>query len=100
MAHLNSNSCQELLYTIRPGHDGRRERPLWLLIPDWSVWRPKGPIVGADSLVPDLEKNVFICMCMSVCRHVCWYPWRPEEGVRSLGAGVTGYELPRVGAGN
>lgn len=63
MAHLNSNSCQKLLYTIRPGHDGRRERPLWLLIPDWSVWKPEGPIVGADSLVPDLEK-MYLCVCI------------------------------------
>lgn len=78
----------------------RRERLLWLLTPDWSVQRHEGPIVGADSLVPDLKKNVFMCMCMSVHRCVCGYPWRPEEGVRSLGAGVTGYELPRMGAGN
>lgn len=40
--------------------------------------------------------------CLSVCLSPC-LPclWRPEEGLRSLGTGVTGsYEHRRLGAGN
>lgn len=39
---------------------------------------------------------------MYVCApHVCKYPWRPEEGIISSGAEVTGsWELTDVGATN
>lgn len=38
---------------------------------------------------------------MCACVYDCRCPWRPEEGVRSFGAGVTGVcELFSMGAGN
>lgn len=63
-----------------PGHDIRRKRPCWLLVSIWSVWKPADPMVGADSLVPDFKKNVFMCMYMSICWHVYRNPQRPERG--------------------
>ena len=40
-------------------------------------------------------------MCVFMCAHECRYLQRPEEGIRCLGAGVTGScELPTVGSGN
>ena len=47
-----------------------------------------------------LFMHVFMCPCMSLCIPPAWkYPWKPEEGVRSLGTGVTeSCELPGVGA--
>lgn len=40
------------------------------------------------------------CVFVTVC-HVSGYPWSPEEGVKSHGAGVIGScELPYVSAGN
>lgn len=38
-------------------------------------------------------------LCLSMCAHRCRYPLRPEEGLRSPGAVVTGIcELSKVGA--
>lgn len=42
--------------------------------------------------------HVCVCVCIT---HIAWSPWRSEEGVRSLGTGVTGSgEIPGVTAGN
>lgn len=35
-----------------------------------------------------------------MCLFICMLPWRPKEGLKSIGDGVTGVcELPDVGAG-
>lgn len=42
-----------------------------------------------------------VCACACMCACTCIYSWRPEEGVRSPGAGLTGvYKSPVVGAEN
>ena len=44
---------------------------------------------------------VSLCVCVCVCVCVCACLLTPEEGLRSLGAGVTGNcELSEMGAGN
>lgn len=45
---------------------------------------------------------MYICICLCVCLYTqMQYLWRPEEGMRAFGAGVTrGCELPFVGPGN
>lgn len=46
----------------------------------------------------------YLCVSVFLCKWVsceCRFPWRPEEGVSSPGARVTGnHEVPDVGAGN
>jgi hypothetical protein len=48
-----------------------------------------------------------VCVCALVCVHLCImcahecrYPWKPEEGIGSPGAGVMGgSEMPDVDSG-
>ncbi|EGW01846.1 hypothetical protein I79_007276 [Cricetulus griseus] len=43
----------------------------------------------------------YVCVSRGVYAHKCRYSWRPEEGIKFLGAGVTGNcELSMVEAGN
>lgn len=38
---------------------------------------------------------IYVCVFLWVCSHDYWNPWRPEEGVLSLGSrGKNGFELP------
>lgn len=58
-----------------------------------------GPAVNNLYFLPVLKTYFSLCMCVHV--HVCRHPRRPEEGVRSIGAEVTGSsEFPDIGARN
>lgn len=47
-----------------------------------------------------LKSYFYLCVCVWVCGHVCKFPGRPEEGIRSSEAEViSSYGLPDVGAG-
>lgn len=42
----------------------------------------------------------YACDCVCACAHE-WSDWKPDKGIRSVGAGVAGScELPDVGSGN
>lgn len=54
-------------------------------------------VMGIDLIPPPFFSNLklCVCVCMWVCTYVCRYLRRPDEGITSLGAGVTGgFELP------
>lgn len=38
-----------------------------------------------------MRELMHMCACICVCiSHVCRYPWKVKEGIRSLGTGMTG----------
>lgn len=69
---------------------------MFLFLVATTIWFSLEFLLLSVNWVSKMRLIVFLIVCICVCVCACRCSWRPEEGVRSLGAGVRAGPSVRV----